>query len=446
MIVAFIASAMLSLAVFIVLSELKLSYEVMFPLLAIFLSGVGIYLTVRHREMITVSADIHEVKRKRFKPMELYWPSVLKGNEALRRQLRDACRQGLQEFDNLFDLDKHNKLVRLESRVHAQGDLMIQSYILGIPSCNFDETGRATDLRNAKITHKAHLVGLSHWLDDLVDGRKEHYVLKRLPKNDMDKFMRKAFGKDAKEVFDEIYGGLIKRHVRGADVWAKVGAAIEKRRLPDNESYLYAGMNRVAIGSIMFSPRVEKKKRNAVMEIHNYVVREQAIKEAPTEFRAAVKRVLEEMDSDDAMIGKALIALTTKTVQEISMGSEGHRVNGTLSLLYSLLYAPLLYFHDIDAELDEGEMTALESFDVGYERIIPWLRMIRNIIDMMGEEFDDRHEGRGLQLEMAFRCFEDVIPKVARDELREIYCPPTASPDDDPRESTVPFIPGKAQA
>lgn len=438
MIAAFVVSTILSLAVFSLLSHLDWDYQIMFPVLAILLSGIGIYLTIKHREMITVSADIHEVRRKRFKPMELYWPPALKHNESLRRQVRDACRKGLEAFDSLFDVDRRNKLVRLQSRVHAQGDLVIQSYILGIPSCQLDGKDSVTTLRTSEVTHKAQLVGLSHWLDDLVDGRKEHYVLQILQIHDRDKLsesIRKAIGEHSDKAFHEIYGGLIKRHVLGNDVWDGVCKAIEERSLTGNECYLYAGLNRVAIGAVMFSPRVEEKKRDAVIKAHNRLVREKAIEAAPSEFQDAVKEVLEEIDSDDDQIGKALLALTTKTVQELGMGSEGQRVNFTLSLLYSLLYAPLLYFHDIDNELDEGEMAVLEPFDVGYERILPWLRQIREIIDKMGNLNDKRHEGRLLQLDMAFRCFEHAIPTVARNELREIYCPPPA--ESVPAESTL---------
>lgn len=111
------------------------------------------------------------------------------------------------------------------------------------------------------------------------------------------------------------------------------------------------------------------------------------------------------------------------------MASEQQILNFPLSVLYSVTYAPLLYFHDIDKELDAGEMAVLEPFDLGYEQIIPWLENVRSLIEKTGKKFeDDRHQSRLMQLEMAYCCFKSSIPEVAKEDLERIYCSPNWEP------------------
>jgi ribosome-binding ATPase YchF (GTP1/OBG family) len=44
------------------------------------------------------------------------------------------------------------------------------------------------------------------------------------------------------------------------------------------------------------------------------------------------------------------------------MSSENHELNVSLSLLYSILYAPLIYYHNIAWELQNSEMISLQAF------------------------------------------------------------------------------------
>jgi hypothetical protein len=46
------------------------------------------------------------------------------------------------------------------SKVHADVDIEIQSYLLSIPSAT----------QSKEIENKAFMVAASHWLDDLLDG------------------------------------------------------------------------------------------------------------------------------------------------------------------------------------------------------------------------------------------------------------------------------------
>jgi len=113
--------------------------------------------------------------------------------------------------------------------------------------------------------------------------------------------------------------------------------------------------------------------------------------------------------------------LTTKTVQETAMASENQEFSVGLSILLSILYVPLLYYHNIARELETREMLALEAFDTDTDLWIPWVQDARKALDLAE---DERKVDRKHQLEMAYRCFEKSIPERVRGELREIYMIP----------------------
>ena len=105
------------------------------------------------------------------------------------------------------------------------------------------------------------------------------------------------------------------------------------------------------------------------------------------------------------------------------MSSEGAMVNFPLSVLYSVLYAPLLYFHDVQQEVEHREMVALDSFDMDFDCVVEWLKTARALCQDPRAR-DDRSEERSQQLEMAYRCFAPQLPQFVREAMEEIYLPP----------------------
>ena len=132
--------------------------------------------------------------------------------------------------------------------------------------------------------------------------------------------------------------------------------------------------------------------------------------------------------------GSIMLGLTTKTAQEIALSSESHQMNVGLSILYSILYTPLIYYHNIQEELDSGEMIALQAFDADYDLWIPWLSKARDAIETVwhpdrAKAWDYQYESarkdmRIDQIKMAYRCFAPKLPENIREKLGEIYLRP----------------------
>ena len=407
------------------------------------LSGIGICLTVKFASRIRKSADMHENLHRHFTPMELHWPKDLEEDPEARKRLTDRARSGLDRFRNMFSRHgvEHDRLI---SRVHAEADLRVQSYILAIPSWTSLKNGNANpkaqggngarpgDVNDAEVERKAFIVALSHWLDDLLDGRDEIRVY-RESKNWADS----VSGLDLREnrrMFDQFYRSTAVDYTDPTFYDALVDEIEKSVVLRENLPYLYFGLNRVAIGSALFSPRVPYGARKTMLRSHSSMLGQLVAsehKEHPSDWLKSLTELLSEMQVRGDGLGHYLLGLTTKTSQEMGMASEGRPVNFALSLLYSLLYAPLLYFHDIEDEVEAGEMAALETFVVDYEAVIPWLKKVKKLITdtkkrkdgtgKNGAPVDDLYHSRALQIKMAFRCFETHLPQVGKEELVGIY-------------------------
>lgn len=392
-----------------------------YPVAVATLSGIGIVLTFKFADRIQVSTDIHEAGSQRFVPMELHWPSRIADDKELRRQLGASTRRGLDRFANLFkggptDLD-HD---RLFSRVHPQGDLRVQSYILATPSWT---PSSQQIVRADEIEKKAFMVGASHWLDDLVDGRGELQIYNRLAKEEdwglsLDR---------AEEIFARIFKDIIVKHTDEHFYLKFVKHIRDSVLLPENRPYLFFSLNRVAIGAAIFGPRVKQSLRESLLEQHNSRIENLIRREQQQAGRDRfawydqLLQLLTAMKADPDGLGKLVLGLMTKTVQDMAMASEARHVCFGRSVVYSALYAPLLYFHDVDRELEYHEIVPLESLDVHYEDVVPWMEQLDALIE--DDETDTRRESRRAQLRMAFRCFRPNLPEVARDALRDIYDP-----------------------
>ena len=406
------------------------------PLLLLTLSGIGIWLTIKFTTRIRASADMHRNRHRHFEPMELHWPRPLLDDPNSRRRITQGARKGLDEFRGLFSSTgvQHDRLI---SRVHAEADLRVQSYILAVPSWTAAEKkdsgatlGKQTgvegtagqgDVEDAEVHRKAFIVGLSHWLDDLLDGREELAVWGKVTS-----WVGSggSFGLDEnRDMFEKLYRDIVISRTDPkfyVNLMNKIDSSV---RLPDNLRYLYFGLNRVAVGAALFSRRVEYGERMKLLESHSGMLARLAVRYSDGVEREWLKEVndlLVRIQGREDRLGHNLLGLTTKTAQEMGMASESQEVKFGLSLLYSILYAPMLYFHDIEEEVKEGEMAALETFNVNYEDIIPWVEEITRLIDEYGTA-DKRFTSRRLQVKMTFRCFETHLPQVGKRDLEEIY-------------------------
>ena len=395
------------------------------PGLVVVLSLIGIWLTVWFREQIRVSAQIHEAQddgSQRFIPMDLHWPTDLVSDAGAKHLVTNETRLGLEQFHALFrgdpgELD-HD---RLRSRVHSEGDLRVQSYILAIPSWT---PGDDPTVKTDEIRNKAFMVGISHWIDDLVDGRGELSIYNKLKSID-------DFGMNieyASDTFKILYEKIITKNTN-RKFFEKLYDKIENAAtLPDNRKYLFFSLNRVAVGAVIFGPKIKERDRQKVLEAHNtalvnLIAKEGSSVNANKRWYRELQELLTSMRAEDAGLGKTLLGLTTKTVQEMALASEGHNVCFGRSVLYSLLYAPMLYFHDVDGELMCQEMVPLEIFDVNYDSICPWLEQMSKLIAYEHGPKDSRQSSRQEQLKMAFRCFAPNLPPLVRDAFADIYDP-----------------------
>ena len=392
------------------------------------LSSIGIGLTIWLRDKIAIAAEIHEVSRRRFVSMHIHWPKRLKGNAKAIMRVRKLTTEGLEEFHGLFE-GRVGKLSheKLKSRVHPEGDLRVQNYILSVPSWEEEPA-------QEEIKKKAFMVALSHWLDDLVDGRNEAVTFRKLRKLGSDYGLNAANSDidNSEDLFELVYRKLIIRYTNKEFYEELLKKIKESVVLGQNTKYLFWSLYQVAIGAVIFGSRVRQDDREDVADKHiQKLVKLVDSSKADGGWKIDVTNILHDMQK--TLVGQTLLGLTTKTVQDMAMASEGEDVDFALSLLYSLLYAPLLYFHNVEEELECGEMIPLDAFDVNYDLIIPSLWKIRELCDDERVK-DDRKGYRLQQLEMAYFCFERKLPDSVAEVLKPIYVP-----TEEPPAGVIPF-------
>lgn len=391
------------------------------PTLVCVMSFIGIYLTLSLKTKIEVAVAIYLARHAPVTPAHLVWPALKKGEEEKIREQRDRVRQGvkagLEDFEKLFN-QFGNKHDRIHSRVHSETELRVQSYILALPSCEKQDYAE-------EIEEKAFMVAASHWLDDLVDGRNEVRVCEQLKNGS--KSINEVLGnsKDidstkVEELFEQIYRPLIIKHT-DHDFYDELYDKIIKSCTQEtNIKYMLLGLIRVAYGSVIFSPKIPNKERWEILNKSHNVFMKQWNNQKTGALEQEVKSILSELAvGDESEAGPILLGLTTKTVQEVAMSNEENDLNVSLSILFSILYAPLVYYHNIQQEMENDEMIPLQAFNTDSDLWIPWLATTRKAID----DFDtsDRKQMRIKQIEMAYKCFEPKLPEFVRPELREIY-------------------------
>lgn len=397
------------------------------PSLPGLLSLIGIFLTIGLKTKIDVAVAIYTARNAPIAQAHLAWPKSLlpgSGTNIVKEQharIRHRTQKGLEDFENLFRLFKKHD--RIYSRVHSETELRVQSYILSLPSCEKEDYAE-------EIEKKAFMAAVSHWLDDLVDGRNELLVYEQLQEH-------KRLHSDpplsddeilSKKLFSKIYRPLITKHTDRHFYDRLYHKISESCLLPYNHKCMLLGLNRVACGAVIFSPKLIPEQRWDVLTDHNNFLKLWNIEGPGKDFENAVEDLIDAISVGDEA-GPVLLGLTTKTVQEIALSSERCELNVGLSILLSILYAPLVYYHDIIEELANDEMVPLQAFDTDSDLWIPWLKEAYRIVKTYGpqehqqlkKKIDERHEMRLKQIEMAYRCFEPKLPKHIRSRLREIY-------------------------
>jgi len=386
------------------------------PTLPGLLSLIGIVLTVCLKTKIDVAVAIYLARHVLISPAYLAWPvpKSEEENEQLQQQhdrIRHRVKTGLEDFNNLFhQFRKHD---RIYSRVHSATELRVQSYILALPSCEEESYVQ-------EIEDKSFMVGVSHWLDDLVDGRNELFIYKRLQKY-------KSLQHDpplsdeiehAKKLFTQIYRPLIVKYTDPNFYERLYDEICDCCSLSFNRKYMFLGLNRVACGAAIFSPKLTHAQRMRILADHNDFIKVWNVEEKG-DFENEVEKLIDKIAVGNEA-GPLLLGLTTKTVQEIALSSEKSELNIGLSILLSILYAPLIYYHDIVQELENDEMIPLQAFDTDSDLWIPWLRNTCEILNKFKDE-DERHTMRIKQIEMAYRCFKPMLPEHIKAELEKIY-------------------------
>ena len=367
--------------------------------LPVLISSGGIALTLVMRDKINVAVSIYAARHTPIAAAPLDWPASQPLEPEQRRRIRDLAKVGLAEFQALFE--KHGKHDRIRSRVHSDTDLLMQSYILAVPSSHEPE-------HTVEITNKAFMVAASHWLDDLIDGRNEVFVRRRLltgPRLSDDE-------DEARALFEHVYRPLVTKHTSKSFYAEFLDEMLQSCTFAYNRNYLLLGLNRVAYGSVVFSPKIGRRERFELLDRHNVFLRHWNA--GHDEFSRGVERLLDEIAANPEA-GHILLGLTTKTVQEVALSSEIKEMNIGLSILLNILYAPLIYYHNVRLEIQEQEMLPLQSFDIEFDLWLPWLARAYDIIRT--HEDGDRSIARLQQIEMAYLCFEEFLPTRIRNAL-----------------------------
>jgi uncharacterized tellurite resistance protein B-like protein len=395
----------------------QVNWNTYYPAVIIILSTVGIGLTLSLRQQITSSSAFHERHAWRHTCMPRQWPTALR-NSHTKDVIMTNAKTGLCDFFKLFEGEAGGLgYERIPSKVHSENDLYVQCYITAMTSWDRHH------IEEKEIRDKSFMVGLSHWLDDLVDGKEESRTFRKLYGR-----VKSDFTVDNAEVlFERLFKTIITKKHTDEQFYDKLIAQIKGHlNSPDRRQELFFSLNRVAVGSVIFSPRIKEEKRKELLEEHSEVLGRRIgdelvsdILSPTTEWRQNVRNLIQDMCNDPTGLGGQLLGLTTKTVQEMAMACEKARFNFTLSLLYSILYAPLLYYHDINQEVEFAEITPVHPFETNIDGIQMWLQKVRTLIDQVPS--DNRSASRFFQMEMAYSCFKDTLPQHVDTSWEKIF-------------------------
>lgn len=244
------------------------------------------------------------------------------------------------------------------SNVHTEDDTDVQAILLALPSIHDPEC----------MKQKAYFTYVGHWVDDHCDQSFRSALQKHEGAANIHSFV--AFCGSVKgRPFENVV-----RHL------------LEKTSVNSLQEY---GLHRLLVGAAIFVGAEEDRAR--FRQIHKELLKQ---------------KLGSELDNLYIGFSEEVIDLTCKTVQELWFGLEKPAPEFRLSFIYSILFAPALYFHDAKEEERRGEMTPKWG-PLGEEQAI---HAIQKAAEMASAIDDPLRELRAWQVESLALSFISVLP------------------------------------
>lgn len=290
--------------------------------------------------------------------------------------LRNLQRRAHVEFQQrCVSLGLHRCGADLNSAVHTSEDLHNQVLLAA-----FASDGSAEDiLKRFKVMY------FVHWLDDVLDQRK--YSWCQL-KSTQSKLVERGCKKDI-EGYEELFDGPLKGHR---------ALAGEIRSWFKSPTGFDLGIQRLIIGSFVFKPKSKHWFGEGETDLQDRA-------------REGHKTLLKQHGIRDELIlaeNQCFADLSTKTVTEFWHGMESGTVDYKYVLLFSLLYGPGLYYHDVDEERLANEHSETWR-DPNEDRVAAFVEQVGGLLDGMIEK-DPRKASRVWEVAAFTECFSNVFP------------------------------------
>ena len=223
------------------------------------------------------------------------------------QELLAAVRAGHRDFvDDLAELELLKRYGLVTSAVHDYEDIEVHAMILGIVSM-----GRWEEVRV-----KSYLTYASHWIDDFFDGDSESGNYTGL-------FMRR---------------GDVRQAMAHMGPPGQVGFLMARRARHPHA--VYKALHRMLYGGLIQRSTARAQREQLMLEY----------------FNIATSFVDPNLVCEIANLRPQAYWATNKTVLELLAAAE-ERIDFNLTELWSILYAPALYFEDADAERSQGELS-----------------------------------------------------------------------------------------
>lgn len=252
------------------------------------------------------------------------------------------------------------------SAVHAASDVETQAMILTIPSQG----------NPSEMTTKSYLTFGAHLIDDYFDN----------PKMRINPIAMFEDRRDIKKVLNAM-GNI------GA-----VGFKLAQKVL--HPEAVYQGLQRMLYGGLVQNSQSEEEREMLLQEYASI----------------GANRLNVNLAADIQKIQPSAYWATNKTVQELINAAEDE-IDFNVSETWNLIYAPALYYHDIDEEKARGE----SSFTADEEpKLQEMINMIRIGAKYLPEFSDPKAALRLEQLKAIAESFRQVLPKEIYQEYEMI--------------------------
>lgn len=278
-------------------------------------------------------------------------------------ELIKAVNTARMDFENdladfRFDGDKDSSVL------HSFKDVEVQAFIVSIPSNNFKE-----------MVNKSYFVYVTHFIDDFFDRPDLP------PTPEFMKYHRKDFDRVVENV--PILKFLVKK--------------MESRS--KNKKMLSKGLHRLMYGGLIPLSQNDIEQDVFLME-----------------FKELGCRFLDnELSNQILEIRDVAYWMTAKTIQEVFLSVENHS-NATLAEIWSLLYAPGLYLHDYEEEIENNEINF-------FNKPLPQVQEMLMLMELVSRNIDKKDEllfKRLDQLKFFNKAFASVYPIEIAEKYKEI--------------------------